>query len=238
MKKLALGFVLLVAARAFAVDVTACGQVVATRTTGVLTADLDCSSAAGAFAVDLADRATLQLAGHTISGRGVICRERCTVSGPGDITGAEPGLTLLGSRRVTVNGGISIHGNRDGIYGGARLTLIDVDVSNNMDSGVFTLGRQVKGSNVVINDNGAFGLFAQDAAVRLVGLIANDNGWFGVNAKRVRLLDSTLTGNEGGHPANPPFVDVVSSRRPRLVNTTCDHSLGPDGIVWGVCAQD
>jgi hypothetical protein len=100
------------------------------------------------------------------------------------------------------------------------------------------MSRSVIGTNVVVNDNGHFGLFAQQARLRIDGLTATGNGAFGVEGKRVRLFNSTVTGNEGGHPSNPPFVDVVSTRRPRLVNTVCDHSLGPDGITWGVCSGD
>lgn len=240
MKIATLVVMLLVTTQAFAGNVTSCGQLVPPRDIGVLTADLDCSSAAGAFAVELGDRATLEMAGHTITGRGILCQLRCTIHGPGDVTGVGgAGLEVYGGRnRVTVSGGVSLHGNIDGIYGGAKLVLTDVDVSNNSSSGIFVLTKRVKGTNVTVNDNGSFGLFAQDSSVTIDGLTANDNGWFGVNAKRVKLLNSTLTGNEGGHPSNPPFVDVVSTRRPRLVNTVCDHSLGPDGITWGVCAQD
>jgi hypothetical protein len=142
------------------------------------------------------------------------------------------------NRKVTVSGGLSLHGNIDVIYGGSKLILMDVDVSNNSGNGVIVFAKSVNGGNVTANDNGAEGVFAQDSSVRLVGLTANGNGFFGINARRVRLLNSTLTGNEGGTPENPPFVVVASQRRPRLVNTVCDHSLGPDGIVWGVCAQD
>jgi hypothetical protein len=239
MKALVLAFVLFAAARVLAVDVTTCGQTVAPREIGTLTADLDCSSAAGAFAVDLSDRSTLELTGHTISGKGVLCQARCAVHGPGDITGAPSGIFVNGVRRpVTVSGGISLHGNGDGIYnGGSRLTLVDVDLSNNSGNGIFVLSKRVKGSNVTANDNGGAGLFAQQGSLTIDGLTANGNGAFGINVKRGKLLNSTLTGNQGGYPSNPPFVDVVSTRRPRLVNTVCDHSLGPNG-TWGVCAQD
>src|SRR5262245_40372248 len=54
-------------------------------TTGVLVADLTCPTAAGQ-AIVVGDRATLDLAGHTLTGGGVICDRSCTVRG-GTITG-------------------------------------------------------------------------------------------------------------------------------------------------------
>ena len=240
MKLLVLAVLLLLSGRAFGVDVTTCGQVVPRRDVGTLTTDLDCSSVSGAYAVELGDKATLELDGHTITGRTIFCQSGCTVHGPGEVTGAQTGIFVNGARRaVTVSGGVSLHGNNEGIFnGGSRLTLIDVDISNNSGSGIFVMSRRVRGSNVVANDNGGAGLFAQQATVMIDGLTANGNGFFGLNAKRARLFNSTLTGNEGGHPSNPPFVDIASTRRPRVTNTVCDHSLGPNGISWGVCAQD
>src|SRR4029077_4030306 len=72
---------------AAAVDVTACGQVVPARKTGVLQADL-----AGCFwGVVLKPGAKLELNGHSVSGRPDFsdlgaCETNCTVSGPGDLS--------------------------------------------------------------------------------------------------------------------------------------------------------
>src|SRR5258706_7093294 len=56
------------AGRAAATDVTACGQTLVPRDTGVLQVDLDCPDSASA--VFLGDRATLAFGGHTITRRG------------------------------------------------------------------------------------------------------------------------------------------------------------------------
>jgi len=46
----------------------------------------------------------------------------------------------------------------------------------------------------------------------------------------VRLVDSTITGNT---------TDILSDRRPRLHNSTCDRSEDSDGgASWGVCTLD
>jgi hypothetical protein len=59
------------------------------------------------------------------------------------------------------------------------------------------------------------------------------------NGKSTRLVDSTLTGNAfGPFPGNPTVLDLFSERRPHLFNTTCDHSLGPNDLPWGVCSGD
>ena len=225
--------------RSDAMDVTHCGQDVRDRDVGVLVGDLTCTASLGSFAVRLGNNATLDLAGHTISGDGVFCPRSCTILGPGDITGAYSAVYASGYGKMTLAGGLSLHDNIIGVSdGGARLTLVDVDVSNNSEHGFLVLSRSVVGTNVVVTDNGGFGLFAQQARVRIDGLTATGNAVFGVEGKRVKLFNSTVTGNEGGAPSNPPFVDVVSTRRPRLVATTCDHSLGPDGIDWDVCSGD
>jgi len=236
---LASAIVLAAIGRSDAMDVTSCGQVVRDRDTGVLVGDLACTSAPGSFAVELGARATLQLDGHTISGDSVNCPRGCTILGPGDITGAYTAVLGNGVRPMTLAGGLSIHDNLFGVVdGGSRLTLIDVDVSNNSENGLLVVARSVIGTNVTVNGNGGFGLHAQQARVRIDGLTATGNGWFGVEAKSLRLFNSTVTGNEGGTPVNPPFVDVASARRPRLFNTVCDHSYGGPTGTWGVCSGD
>ena len=142
--------------RSEAMDVTSCGQFVRDGDTGVLVADLACTSSLGSSAVELGARATLELDGHTISGDGVYCPSGCTILGPGDITGAYAAVIGNGIRPMTLAGGLSIHDNVFGVVdGGSRLTLMDVDVSNNSENGLLVVARSVVGSNVVVNGNGA-----------------------------------------------------------------------------------
>jgi len=76
--------------------------------------------------------------------------------------------------------------------------------------------------------------------VGITRLVATGNGWGGVicDFGRVKLTDSTVTGNEFPDEFEPPLLDLFSAKRPKLTNTTCDHSLGPDGLTWGVCTGD
>ena len=69
-----------------------------------------------------------------------------------------------------------------------------------------------------------------DATVKVVGTRVTITGaqQNGVQSTLVKLTDSSATGTVIG-------VDVFSSRKPVLVNTTCGKS-GPND--WGVCTND
>src|SRR5215472_11906574 len=132
-------FVLVGVGRAAATDITACGQTIVRKDTGVLTVDLSCSSSAEGVFLD--DKATLQLNGHTITGGGVECIASCTVTGPGTITGVHtPASNVAGI--VTNTSGeraakftaseLDVHDNDFGIVAQARrVTLTDVNASSN-----------------------------------------------------------------------------------------------------------
>ncbi len=81
-----------------AVDITACDEIVPARETGVLLTDLaGCNDG-----VVLAERAALQMNGHSILGAnaGVFCLgPRCSIAGPGEISGATFGVFLYSSIR-------------------------------------------------------------------------------------------------------------------------------------------
>ena len=244
--RLTLALLLLVAAadRATATDVTACGQTVAARDTGVLTADLTCSSSAeGVF---LEERATLDLGGHTISGGGVLCGGSCTVKGPGTIAnvhtdggyGAGIYANLQGGRkRKFLAENVDVHDNDTGIVSqAARVTLSGVNASNNDQNGIRTLGaRVVRATNVTASNNGESGLSDFTATVRigtvrLTGFTAMGNGRGGVthDGRVTVLVGSTVTGNAWPPaPDEPTMVDIATAegRCPRLTTTTCDHSF-------------
>ena len=233
------------AGRAAATDVTACGQTVVARDTGVLQVDLTCSDSAAA--VFLQDRATLAVGGHTVTGGGIQCSDRCTVLGPGTVqqvmgaNGNLPAINAISARgRLTVQD-LTITNNAFGIIADAKkVTLSNVTASNNLHNGIWVFGA-VRGSNVVTNDNGATGFRSENRSVRLTALTATGNQQAGLinNGTGTRLVDSTLTGNAfGPFPGEPTMLSIFSEHRPKLVNTTCDQSLGPDGTSWGVCSGD
>ncbi len=79
---------------AYAVDITTCDEIVPASETGVLLTDLaGCNDG-----VVLAERAALQMNGHSILGAnaGVFCLgPRCSIAGPGEISGATFGVFLI-----------------------------------------------------------------------------------------------------------------------------------------------
>ena len=97
--------------------------------------------------------------------------------------------------------------------------------------------RTIRGTNVTANDNGRDGIYSGLGSVRLRGLIAIGNQQVGLNHSRGRtvLSESTLMGNQWTQGTGP--LDLYSWSRPRVVNTVCEHSLGPVG-PWGVCTGD
>jgi hypothetical protein len=238
------GLVLFLVGRAAATDVTACQQVVAPRDIGVLQTDLVCPDSAAA--VFLGDRATLAIGGHTITGGGVYCPGKCTIIGPGVIQDVQGNGTLAAIAATSSRGrlivqDVTLTNNGFGILSDAHKNIFtNVDASNNLHDGIWVFGI-ARGENVTTNDNGDTGFRSEILGVGLTGFTATGNGQSGLinNGTNTRLTDSTLTGNAfGPFPDNPTVLDLFSYRRPRLVNTTCEHSLGPNDVAWGVCSAD
>ena len=273
---------LALATRAWAVDITACGQVVPRGETGVLLADLecpaqgqvcfdddsiacaqdtDCPGANGCWgpAVRLEQRATLLLNGHTLGGgrRATIwCERNCVVRGPGSIENEAEALApiaVFGFRHVeiyevtTAGGSVGVQAGID--KRGGRITATSVNANGAYAYGLYSFRRtlatnvradgnyagiaayRLVGFNVTTNDNRWVGV-AVGGAARLTNLTAKDNSLHGIQAKATKLIASTLTGNVG--------FDVVSQRRPRFVDVTCDRSanLLVPGTSWGLCRED
>ena len=219
------------------VPVTACGQAIPAGTTGVLAADLDCTSYTGGdWGVVVGKRASLDLAGFTLTGgyTGVgclgqcpdgngLCFLQCSIKN-GTIEGADySGIT---GDRVTVEN-VTIRDHGRGIEGGRRVKVIGSTITGNELAGVFAKVINVEAST--ITGNGTAGISA-------------------IVKGSVRVKDSTIVGNDTSPVCTPPTsvscFDIGSSRRPRVTNTTCGKSYNPndpdpggcDG--WCVCAGD
>jgi hypothetical protein len=225
------------------VTITTCGQSVPARETGTLVADLTCSSSA--TAVFVGDRATLDLDTHAIAGE-VQCVRSCTIIGPGEVGGSSASAIVVNTRAGAgtkfVARDLTVRNSRVGIFSQALQTNLftNVTATQNSEAGILVFGR-AKGTNVTVTDNGGSGFISQRKSVRFVGLTATGNGAAGLlnNGGRTRLVDSTLTGNTyPPFPGTPTLLDLFSFGRPKLVNTTCEHSLGPRGEPWGVCSLD
>jgi hypothetical protein len=214
---------------ALATELTECGQAVAAGEIGELRANLQCTAAANplhlpARGVPVGRAATLNLNGFTIAGDGtgvgVECAG-CTVNGPGEIRNFEVAITGGGGRIRLQN--LVARGNRNGMeYKAPRLIeLINVVMSDNAEIGMSARGGRVRGRNVEASRNGTAGVWAP--AVKLVRLTAIGNGPLGglyANGPRgrlVRLVDSTVTGNNGLDAG----FDVLSTGPVKLRNTAC-----------------
>jgi hypothetical protein len=225
------------------------------------TSDTDCPqsfNACARAAVQLGAGASLQLNGHSLTGAGVLCSDSgtCTVTGPGSIVSAPVGIL---ARKKVIASGLTATGGKYGIIsrrGGAILT--DVVLTNNTEDGIWSWRGTIRATGVVATGNGDSGLYATLKPViardstssnngnhgidgyppRAVGVTVEGNGGGGlVSAKGLSVVGSTVTGNGIAYGG----LDVWSARRPRVIDTVCDHSRnsGPDGGgSWGVCASD
>ena len=235
---LALGF----STSVWAVDITECGQVVPSRDVGNLVGDLDCTDPNGFFdpplsAIELGRGATLNLNGFSLSGpttteglerRGVLCRSRCRVNGPGTITGFDWGIH--GDRKksrvtvtdVTINGAnvagaqafplvvrrCTITGSgRSGVEGGtAKVRVSDSEISGNVFNGIWA--RRIILKNVIVTENGEHGVLSDDG--------------------RVLAKDSVIIGN--GLDCTPTACrDLAGSSKMRLVRTIFGTCVAPGG---------
>lgn len=219
----------LAAGAAPAVEITQCGQSVPAGEIGELRANLECTRAGdplhlSAQGLILGRGATLNLNGFTImgdgSGAGIQCAG-CIISGPGEIANFEVAITGGGGRVRIQN--VVARGNRNGMtYKAPRvIDLINVVMSDNAEIGMSARGGRVRGRDVEASRNGTAGVWAP--AVKLVRLTAIGNGSRGgvyatlPREARLRLIDSTITGNNGLEAG----FDVLSTGRVTLRNTTC-----------------
>lgn len=199
------------------------------RTRAVLTTDLDCTGQQAGVILRTGSR--LDLGGFTLSGAviGVRCDGRCTVTGPGTISGSKFG----------VNGVTSV-------------TMRDVGLADFTESAV-RAGGALSASSVTITGAALYGLAglnvkADDSSV--------SSSFGGVTARNARLRGITITGCTRGFTgtyvalldgstidtvaAGPAARAIRSWKRPRIVDSTC---LGrSEGIrteePWGVCSMD
>src|SRR5262249_38139622 len=157
-------------------DLTTCGQIVPPGEVAILQADLSGCE----VGVALQDRAQLEMAGHAIvSGNlGVRCTERrCTVHGPGDISGGNVGIWgFYPSVRIDVSD-LQIHDTSlAGISNARRATTTNVSVRRIGFGGVnpeYSAGIYVdvlRGTGVTAADNAGYGVLGGTRVV-LTGLI-------------------------------------------------------------------
>lgn len=208
-------------------------------------------------AVLLGAGAVLQLNGHTITGAGVLCSVAgtCSVTGPGSIVAAPVGIL---ARKKIVASGLTIDGGVFGIVsrrGGAILT--NLSLTDNSEDGIWSWKGTIRATGVTATGNGDSGIYATLKPVIVRDSTASGNGNHGVDGYPVRALALTAQGNTGagivsaktlsardstltGNGIAFEGLDVVSARRPRVLNTVCDHSrnIGEGGGTWGVCAAD
>ena len=216
-------------------------------TKGTLTANLDACPADEA-AVTLRDGAKLDLNGFSITSGdiGIVCWERCSVRGPGEVTGVRIGLSFRGIQN-------------------ARLKLKDVDIHDNAELGIaHELGVEqgkeplARLSNVTLQNNGGTGINMLRGRLVANDLTVTDNGFHGISGlltfqlKRTtvqrnqrdgliavygggRLFDSLLSFN--GNPGVD--VDIRTATPPILIRSECGFSADySTGNPWGVCAGD
>jgi hypothetical protein len=247
--------------RSAAAVVVGCGDVVPRGEVGELAADLDCADRG----LVLEHGATLKLNGHVVAGPGaspsgclfplcggVWCQgSRCTVEGPGEVTGYSIGIwsqhpTRLRSKGTVQVTDVAVHGNGTGIRARiARLTdvvvqgnttgivaerskLLGVEASANTAEGI--VGHRADGDGVRVETNGGqAGILIGSA--RLENAVITGNGGDGIHAtRRIALLGSVVTGNAG--------ADLSTPVRPMLSETTCGSSSNQAGGDWDVCADD
>lgn len=218
------------------VSITACGQTVPARQTGVLAGDLACGSGPGTFGVAIEHAGTLDLAGHTLAGGAAVveCARRCTVT---STAGA-------GTIRDGESAGIAVIDNR------GWLALSNVDLQDNV-IGVLTdfLHGRVTGTQVTLTGSG---IGIQARKIRLTGLTATGN-YRVAQARRTILLDSSISGTIdtalSGHAVvldgstvtgSGSGIDLLTERPPRLSDSTCgvSRNLSNPTQSWGVCVDD
>jgi hypothetical protein len=178
--------------------VTTCGQEVSGSAT--LPADLDCTGFDG-NAVTV-HGGTLAMNGHTITGAGtgIYCDHKCSIVGPGLVTGATAmgvnawqtsiymqqvdltnnvGFGVQAVEKCVLVGPATISGNMEGVRLGRNAKLIDIALTGNQDA-IVAADQEVvmKNGSVTGNTRG----ITADGLVKLTDVTVTGNGTLGVAA--------------------------------------------------------
>ena len=222
---LAVGLLVPHAVPALAIDITACGVTVDRGQTGVLQADLDCSSQT--FGVRLLSRATLDLNGHTIAGGnstiatvvGVrtvgnpigVGAGNFKIVGPGEITGTHTnnvdfpgtaGCVLLNNGRARITSATGVVEIAGCVYGVLGSTGVRPDIGRlQMDHVTFHDHSEV-GTSVTrlrASDITAYNVHAfgigASKVVQVTSVMSHDNGIGIFGGDKIRGTDVTTTNN-------------------------------------------
>jgi hypothetical protein len=173
-------------------------------------------------------RGTLELTNATITGNwaGVIGARVYVIGGTFNENEREgircQRLCDIRGATVNENGGWGVTG-----YGGGRILITDSDVSFNGNYGI-----------------------ENTKLLRLTNSTVSWNWYLGARALRIQATDSSIVDNFQAPECGTSLVcaDVISRRRPRLTNSSCDRSAFEDGlnfvgfpsewIPWDVCTLD
>ena len=232
-------------------------------------ADNECPTTPTAFGCNtgspfVVDGGTLRLNGHTVSSHNpnllqrwaVRVARRGTIEGPGTITAPDGTAVAFTGKRLTISNveirdsGVGIDAAFGGKIRATNLTAHDLLGSALSNADV------LKGEDITVTRCGLDGsqlpqnpdiqaifrsaLIATRTSVE--GLVANDNGGAGVLAARVRIDGGTLAGNAAGLGD----WDILTAKRPRLDDATCNRSglVVTEGLLsivpapWAACTAD
>ena len=175
---------------------------------------------------------------------------------------------ILPAGKVVVDT-VWLHGNRPGIVATwkAPIRLSNVLITDNIENGIMTsfvldgsfVGPgtgKISGRHVTVAGNGGDGI-SMDGPLSLRDTGINENGGAGIRirGKHFLLQDVNVTDNGGGGVVstslrrgklksssamgNGPEGDIVAPVAPKLLSSTCEHSVDTDsGGTLGICTGD
>jgi hypothetical protein len=250
------------------VNITACGQAVPDKETGILQNNLSCPG--GALPTDppavlMGKSSTLQMNGHKITGGGcaitqgpVIPRStRVTIQGPGEIANSHDGI-CFGRGRLTLSD-LNIHNVSEGVHGsdapgsGCVVAATNVMVTSN-ETGIHAFS--VIANAVTATGNSFAGIWTFN--LNGDGLTANTNGTGILAHGSVRLKDSSTVNNNAGmgidsrtaalrdstitgNNGEGVGIDIGTANRPGVKNVVCGRSWKRGvslALNWGICTND
>jgi hypothetical protein len=256
------------AATAMADDITTCPATVSPGATGVVQADLDCTSTTDTGYVLLGRGATLDLNGHTLTYHPgapalslVRCESNCSITGPGTLTTTAPDYAMIAaaSGSVVKVSDATIEGMYVGILANSGRVIVTNTSISAVQWGIAAVKKaKVENLTVAVTQPGGYCIGATEemnsvvvgSNVTLTSCV--DGIWA---SKKVRLTGLTSTNHSGigiyshgrivlksSTVTGSPGYDLVSGHAPVLIATTCGHSgVAVDDLItdtWGVCAND
>lgn len=126
-------------------------------------------------------------------------------------------------------------GNWVGVLGRRQSTIDNCTFTGHGYDAVHSFIVKISDSTISGNYGGVYGL----RKIRFDGVAVENNSDYGFYGVKMAARNSSFFAGNCTAPIGKVCADLISVRRPRLIDSTCESSWRIDGgLSWGTCSGD